>query len=127
MDLDEHGGLLRRLIDLLETLLFKVENMTAQSDVDAATAAMGDATASLNADAPELETLLTSEVDTSALSAAIVPLQAAVAGISALASPPVTTATATSSTSTGTTTTVPPVSSAPTVGTGLPGDPVRPA
>jgi hypothetical protein len=122
MDLEEHGGLLRRLIDLLEHFLERLEDMSAQSDVDAATAAMTSAATTLNTDAPELETLLASEVDTSALSAAIAPLAAAVAGITALANPapPPTTATATSTTSTV-------VSPPPTVGTGAPGDPVRPA
>jgi hypothetical protein len=123
MDLEEHGGLLRRLIALLEHFLERLEDMSAQSDVDAATAAMTSAAATLNTDAPELETLLASEVDTGALSAAIAPLQAAVAGISALANP-VTTATATSTTSSTSSTVVP---SPATTGTGAPGDPVRPA
>jgi hypothetical protein len=120
MDLEEHGGLLRRLIALLEHFLERLEDMSAQSDVDAATAAMTSAATTLNTDAPEISALLTAGVDTSALSAAIAPLAAAVAGISALANPapPVTTATATTSTV---------VSSPPTTGTGAPGDPVRPA
>jgi hypothetical protein len=130
----------RRIERLLELLIEKVDNLSAQSQIDAATAAMTDATSALNTAAPEIEANIGAGVNTSALDAAVGPLQAAVAGIVALAEP-VTTATATSTTSTGTTssttastgttaststvTTAAPA--ARTVGTGLPGDPVRPA
>jgi hypothetical protein len=128
-----------RIIETLERL-----DMSAQSDVDAATAAITSATTTLNTAEPEIAGLLGAGVDTSALDAAIAPLREAVAGIAALAAPGVTTHTATVvttsstgavttshpvTTTTATATTAAPPAAAParTVGTGLPGDPVRPA
>jgi hypothetical protein len=91
-----HGEVLARILEILEHLLTKVDDMSVQSDIDSVTAANNDATATLNADVPVIDGLLSQGISTEALLASVAPLQAAVAAVSALAHPVTTTSTTTS-------------------------------
>jgi hypothetical protein len=132
----ELGEAVGEILELLRSINRKLDDMSAaQTAIDAATSSITTATTSLNADAPLIEAELAAGVDTTALTASLAPLNSAVAGINALAHP-VTTSSTTSvtptSTSTVTATDSEPaadvtVTPARTVGTGAPGDPVRPA
>jgi hypothetical protein len=138
-----HCDILDFIADALAILLTRSdENMGAQEDIDKATATITSATTTLDTAAAAIGDKLGAGVNTADLDAALGPLTAAVAGIQALANT-ATTATATSTTSTpattsttsttstvvptATTTTTAAAPAARTVGTGLPGDPVRPA
>jgi hypothetical protein len=92
----DHDEILARILEILEYLLTKVDDMSVQSDIDSVTAANTDAAATLNADVPVIDGLLSQGISTSALLASVAPLQAAVAAVSALAHPVTTTSTTTS-------------------------------
>jgi hypothetical protein len=85
---------LARVLEKLDLLLERLD-MSAQDDINAATAAITSGTADLTADAPLIQAALNAGVDTTALNAAIAPLNDAVAGINALAHPATSTTTVT--------------------------------
>jgi hypothetical protein len=125
----ELGEAVGEILELLRSINRKLDDMSAaQTAIDAATSSITTATTSLNADAPLIEAELAAGVDTTALTASLAPLNSAVAGINALAHPATSSSTVTStSTVTPTSTSTTAVTAARTVGTGAPGDPVRPA
>ena len=126
MSRDDKFELELTLGEILEGIRIILErlNPMSQADIDAATAAMTSASTDLDADAPLISAALAAGSDTTALAAAVAPLNAAVAGINALAHP-VTTASTVTTTSTSSPTVTTSAAATRTVGTGAPGDPQR--